>query len=222
MLFRRKSTQLKPDYDGSYSTLNREKIQQMKSQPLHTPTELYDQIQLSPSTGQAEFISNTECENINNTLTPSPHVIHPCVNKEQPAYPNSGVPQTTSSNLSPHKKESTSEQPTYAVVDKKRKQRNETRGKKSAQIENTAAEKKGDRDPLYSLNITDQITFEQRDQPEQRHNIHEEVYAVVNKKSKEGKADANQIATPIPSYTCLLYTSPSPRDATLSRMPSSA
>ena len=119
VLFRRKSTQLKPDYDGSYSTLNREKIEQMKSQPLHTPTELYDQIQLSPSTGQAEFISNTECENINNTLTPSTHVIHPCVNKEQPAYPNSGIPQTTSSNLSPHKKESTSEQPTYAVVDKK-------------------------------------------------------------------------------------------------------
>ena len=25
-----------------------------------------------------------------------------------------------------------------------------------------------------------------------------------------------------PAYTCLLYTSPSPRDATLSRMPSSA
>ena len=28
--------------------------------------------------------------------------------------------------------------------------------------------------------------------------------------------------TPVPDDTCLLYTSPSPRDATLSRMPSSA
>ena len=29
-------------------------------------------------------------------------------------------------------------------------------------------------------------------------------------------------ATPFPFMVCLLYTSPSPRDATLSRMPSSA
>ena len=33
---------------------------------------------------------------------------------------------------------------------------------------------------------------------------------------------AVRIGFELPSYTCLLYTSPSPRDATLSRMPSSA
>ena len=33
---------------------------------------------------------------------------------------------------------------------------------------------------------------------------------------------AKQIADNLEAYTCLLYTSPSPRDATLSRMPSSA
>ena len=32
----------------------------------------------------------------------------------------------------------------------------------------------------------------------------------------------NNTAAPAPANTCLLYTSPSPRDATLSRMPSSA
>ena len=32
----------------------------------------------------------------------------------------------------------------------------------------------------------------------------------------------NQVATPLQYTPCLLYTSPSPRDATLSRMPSSA
>ena len=31
-----------------------------------------------------------------------------------------------------------------------------------------------------------------------------------------------EISCHVPKYTCLLYTSPSPRDATLSRMPSSA
>ena len=34
--------------------------------------------------------------------------------------------------------------------------------------------------------------------------------------------DVNAIACKAWGYTCLLYTSPSPRDATLSRMPSSA
>ena len=34
--------------------------------------------------------------------------------------------------------------------------------------------------------------------------------------------DASSTTTTTPSYGCLLYTSPSPRDATLSRMPSSA
>ena len=40
-----------------------------------------------------------------------------------------------------------------------------------------------------------------------------------------GSRDADRAATTATEYTtqvCLLYTSPSPRDATLSRMPSSA
>ena len=37
-----------------------------------------------------------------------------------------------------------------------------------------------------------------------------------------GKADLDLDGTPEHSMVCLLYTSPSPRDATLSRMPSSA
>ena len=47
------------------------------------------------------------------------------------------------------------------------------------------------------------------------------------KKEKEDKIKAKQQAaqslnTPAPANTCLLYTSPSPRDGLLSRMPSSA
>ena len=49
-------------------------------------------------------------------------------------------------------------------------------------------------------------------------------------KNKQYSTDLGQLALDIPfqhnkylnHYTCLLYTSPSPRDATLSRMPSSA
>ena len=57
---------------------------------------------------------------------------------------------------------------------------------------------------------------------------HQEMQAVINAclelKDKAGKEDwviSADEETPV-YYSCLLYTSPSPRDATLSRMPSSA
>ena len=43
-----------------------------------------------------------------------------------------------------------------------------------------------------------------------------------DKSSKENRARAKQLDRDIKGKGCLLYTSPSPRDATLSRMPSSA
>ena len=39
---------------------------------------------------------------------------------------------------------------------------------------------------------------------------------------RTGVAELGKTTRDIPVYDCLLYTSPSPRDATLSRMPSSA
>ena len=47
------------------------------------------------------------------------------------------------------------------------------------------------------------------------------IYAIIGYLSRTAQADAYYVAgRQVP--TCLLYTSPSPRDATLSRMPSSA
>ena len=46
--------------------------------------------------------------------------------------------------------------------------------------------------------------------------LESEVYSNVDAYKAENFDD------PAPNYICLLYTSPSPRDATLSRMPSSA
>ena len=46
---------------------------------------------------------------------------------------------------------------------------------------------------------------------------------LVQKKAKNFKIDVNgKLPLGVTSKDCLLYTSPSPRDATLSRMPSSA
>ena len=52
----------------------------------------------------------------------------------------------------------------------------------------------------------------------------EKIKADLSIKDNEKKKEAAQISEQIngKEYVCLLYTSPSPRDATLSRMPSSA
>ena len=195
VLFRRKSVQQKPDYDGSYSTLSRENAQQMQPQSLHTHAELYDQIKLSPSTGQTEFISKCESENINNSLPPLSLDTHPSVNTKQHIQQSTGA-----SNRSLHDaEESTSEQSTYTVVEKNKKWKKKVRGKESAQSQDTAAEKEGDSVPLYDLNTTDQKAVEQRDQPDQKQDAHEETYAVVHKKSKKGIVNSIETATPIPS-----------------------
>ena len=44
--------------------MTEEKKSKIQSQSIDTSAELYDQIQLSPSTGQSEPIPKTECENV--------------------------------------------------------------------------------------------------------------------------------------------------------------
>ena len=58
-LYLRKASQ-KTEYDNSYSVFHREATQQLQPQSLYPANDLYDHIQLSPSTGQAEFVSKTE------------------------------------------------------------------------------------------------------------------------------------------------------------------
>ena len=98
----RKSTNKMLNSDSSYSTLYRGTAQQLKPQIPNTPDDVYDKIQLSPSTGQAEFISKTESENIHST---SQHQldIHSSVDIEQP--------QDVGNSTTP-------EQPTYADIKK--------------------------------------------------------------------------------------------------------
>ena len=121
-LFVRKSPQRKTECDNSYSTLHREGTQQLQPQSLHTPNDLYDRIELIPSTGQAEFISKTVTDNTNN---PSPHEcqhsINPRVDMQQPKSTTMQITAASSQNIQTHKSESTLEQPTYAVVNKKKK-----------------------------------------------------------------------------------------------------
>ena len=97
--------------DASYSILERGRRQQIQPQDSNS-TKLYDQIHLSPSTGQTELISKTESDTteVINTTTPN---VYSSIETE---------------NLQPisNSEESEVEDATYAVVNKKKKKKKST------------------------------------------------------------------------------------------------
>ena len=200
VLYLRKSTGHKQDDDHSYSILNRDITQQ--TQP---SAGLYDQIQLSPFTGQAEIVSKVEIENINCT---SPH-------------------QNTSLNIETKQRNiiqeqnnvSTPEQPTYAVVKKKQ---NMNKQKEPRQNQNSAAEEKGEKVMRCSPTTTDKIdikyVLKNHDQIKQKEAtptfVHttespEALYTVVKKEPKinDNRAENEDKVPPPPSHSVEeLYT----------------
>ena len=138
-LFLKKSSHQKTECDNSYSTLSRGLTQQLQPQLLDPASDFYDRIELSPSTGQAEFISRTETDNTNN---PSPHHgqfnINPSVDMQQPKSATVQITAASSKDIPLHDIESTSEQPNYAAINKRKKK---TMGKEPVHngLENSAA-----------------------------------------------------------------------------------
>ena len=222
VIFQRKTVRKQINSDSPYSTLCRQKLQ---SQSLHTPNDLYDHIKLSPSTGQAEFISKTETDNPNN---PSPHYYHsnviPSVDKGKPrsAQPVSNISLSIN----------TSEQPTYAVVNKVKKHKHEkesegcssktTDGSLTEQI--TAKGKKPigskhlQQSGALSLDSSDEyctvkkersiniVTDEQKVSSIPPQNV-EDLYTVVQKKTHTSKVKDEENTPPIPQRTTEeLYT----------------
>ena len=86
----------------------------MQPQSLNTHTEVYDQIQLSPSTGQSELVSKNESEDTNTFTSTTPNHHHMQTN----------VTETNSESLEAGKHNS--EDVTYAVVDKTKKKKEES------------------------------------------------------------------------------------------------
>ena len=214
IIFLRKLAQRKTDCgdkDNSYSTLCRDSSQQMQSQSLHTSDDLYDQIQLSPSTGQAEFISRNETANTNNR---PPHQteygIHPSVDKDKPKSAKLKITASTISTQDEDK--STSEQPTYAVVNKKKKQKTEKESV-NCKSQNTAAVSQNE--GVTELNAVEHGSHDQeiQDSPDatmqfssQTTDPPQALYTAVKKKPKERPVE-DEIAPPIPPYTTEeLYT----------------
>ena len=192
ILHLRKSTQSKQNDDHSYSTLSRVAPQQTES--LNAPTNLYDQIQLSPSTGQAEIISKAEIENINTYTLSSHQTVPPIVDIEQC---NKATEQGSVS---------TSEQPMYAAVKKKQKNNKLIKGKESGQHA-AAVEKNREKFMLCSYPTTDETDIEQKDQIKQTEvtptsvrttESPEVLYTAVKKKPKDNTADNKEKILPPP------------------------
>ena len=212
VLMRKSAQKRKVDYlDSSYSTLCRENGQQMQSQSLHTSNDLYDQIQLSPSTGQAEFISRNETANTNN---PPPHQteygLHPSVDKDKSKSDKLKITASTISSQDEDK--STSEQPTYAVVNKKRKQNTE---KESVNCQSKDIAAVHQNEGVTEQNAVEQGNYLQESQdspdtttqfPSQTIDSPQALYTAVKKKPKERPVEDKKVPTILPYTTEELYT----------------
>ena len=144
---KRRSSKLKipVDYpskeeDASYAILERE-MKPSKQQEAHT--EFYDQIHLSPSTGQTELISKTESETAMDISTPISD-IYSSIENSQPV-PTS---ETEMSKLP--------QDATYAVVDKKKKSRAASEKNDPTDMEKIVTEKEKDQ-----VKVQDQLSLEE-------------------------------------------------------------
>ena len=211
----------KQDYDTSYSALSRASAQRIQPQSLNAPTDLYDQIQLSPSTGQAEFVSKAEIENIN---SPPPQVYdtHPTVDTDQPKSATE-TPKLRELNLSPHDADnSTPEQPTDAVINIKNKEKvgNKSVKDNKAEESNQKVQKQvlhGENETATQISLqlheveslemlyTDVKTKSEnsamKETPPVALHAVEELYTSVKKKQKSITAESDEAASPIPTHT---------------------
>ena len=106
--YKRRSSKQNFRADSSYSTLSRRSGQQIQPESIqHNSAGLYDQIHLSPSTGQIEYISKIESANINN-LSQTSQNSHPTYlttgdNRVEHSTALTAVNQATTSQLSSQK-----------------------------------------------------------------------------------------------------------------------
>jgi hypothetical protein len=191
--YNRRSAKQKLHYDDtSYSTLNRgsRQTQVQTTQQKFRTAELYDQIHMSPSTGQTEFIPKPQTENRNNPPYNS-HPIHPDTE-------NSVINAIVAASAASHINSPTA---TYAIIDnsnKKKAKKDDTKpttAEKCTQMVSSSkgahaegkdnSMKRGQKslDDMYAPDHQDQeeVSSEQESNPS--HSV-EELYTAVKKKPK--------------------------------------
>ena len=173
--------------DSTYSTLNR-RTGQLQSVQCDSP-ELYDQIHLSPSTGQTEFIPKPQSENVNNPLCNS-----------YPTHPDIEYSVINSN-------EATQTQATYAVIDK---------NKKKKEVSSTSADKgahaggKDDPTKRRQKSLSDMYASDHKDRKKMNSKQEsnppppvEELYAAVKNKPAGSSVSVNE---PVSQTAEDLYT----------------
>ena len=207
--YKRRSAKQNLYTDSSYSTLNRGSGQQIQPQSIQQDSAgLYDQIHLSPSTGQTEFIHKPESANINNpsiTLQNS----HPTysIADDNRAENSMALNAANAATTSSHKMhENTCEQPTYAAVDKSRKKK----FMRKEDSKYTAAEKGPPVSP-YNNEVPSASMQEMKEKAEEQEinppHMVEELYTAVRKKPKGSEPNDKEETPPIPPHTVEeLYT----------------
>ena len=153
-----------------------------QSQLPQTSTRLYDQIHLSPSTGQTELISKIESETANTQISN----IYSSIDAET-SQPDSN---------SETEKRQLPEDAMYAVVDKKKKKKKSREAyDNSKRNDHTDAEESAIEKDNEQIKVHDQPSFE-------------EMYAVVHKKpEKSEEQEQEEMAPAIPACTVeSLYT----------------
>ena len=218
--YKRRSAKQKLNTDSLYSSLSRGTEQQVPIQ--HDSAELYDQIHLSPSTGQTEFIPKHESENINypDAIPQNSHTTNSTADDDtvQSSALNVAYQATTSQLPTQKAHKSTCEQPTYAAVDKNKKKNLKKQTKKEDSKHKTA--EKGPPVSPYKHEVSSSAAEGAHASPHkdlkqdnvEKHEIDpphtiEELYTAVKKKPK-GSVPKDEEETPsIPPHTVEeLYT----------------
>ena len=175
VIFARKSTKQKRDHDSSYSVLRRGTTRKLQPLVDNNIRDMYDQIKLSPLTGQAEFVSNAETGNTSSNIQCQLNTANHGVERNQPKIALS--PKTTD------KHNDNTEPATYAVVNKKQK----NKLSEKAEFHNNC-------ESATQRNANGQASPE-------------DMYTAVKKKPKRSAAKEDENAPPIPPHTVEeLYT----------------
>ena len=196
-LILKRLTKKKLDHDSSYSVLSRGTNRQLQPQ---SPNDMYDQIKLSPLTGQAEFVSNIETDNISRNLQHQQDT-HQRIETQQ--HRMASLPNATAMNSSAQNDSNTSapEQPTYAVVNKIKK--------KKQQTEKESVQKSKAKDRNEEESVTQGLNGQKTEDDTATDGVEslDQLYTVVKKKPKGRAADEDENAPPIPPHTVEeLYT----------------
>ena len=209
--FRRRSTKQNLTYtDSPYSTFSRETGQQIQPQSLQNDSaELYDQIHLSPSTGQTEFISKSETANINKSSL-KPWNSHPtCSTASDDRGEYSLAPNAANQVITSH--DITCEQPTYAAIDKSKKKKINKQPKKE-DPECKVAEKRPPVSPYRNDSEVPSASMQEKKEKAEQQTINppntvEELYTDIKKKPIGSEPKDEEETPPIPPHTVEeLYT----------------